>query len=179
MKITSLPAVAVAVLAAMATSVPPALAEVALAGQATLGGATRQATLLLRCGVSSKGAIDGELTVPSVDPLRRQYDFGSFEGPYAKSSKLPLSTISSSGGSVTLTASGVIPITPADGFRFGVMGKASDMARVMRPVATSGGILTWTQANPVRGGAALKATFDVTASALPRVAAQLARCVGK
>ena len=185
MKSTMLPFVASIALAAVTACAVPARAEVTLNGQATLGTVTRQATLLIRCGISRKGAIDGDLTIPGVGPLRGQYDFDSFEGPYAKSSKLLLSTIASTGGSATFTASGSIPVNPSDAFRFGVMpgsqgaGKAEAMTRVLRPVATSGGILTWTQANPVRGGAPLQATFEVTASALSRVAAELAPCVGK
>lgn len=170
---------------ALAAALPSAArADITLTGTAALGPNTRTVTLVLRCGVTRAAVIDADLVVPAVGPLKALYDFDSFEGPYAKSSTLPLSKLESSGGAAAFVASGAIPVSPADGFRFTVAsglqakGKPAEMARVLRPVAASGGVLTWTQGNPARGRAALEVRFEVLPSAAAQLLAALGPCLG-
>ncbi|MGC5780660.1 hypothetical protein [Methylobacterium sp. NFXW15] len=169
------PALAVALLAS-----PVLAGEVGVVGEATIGSASRHATLRLACDPAHAG-LSATLTIPRFADLSSTFDFDAFEGPSGTTKPLTALRVAGANGvrSMIAPASGSVAADPSTSYILTVAGPKrteSPLRGIAPGLAEAGARIVWTQSSPRAGDASVIATFPVTDAAAVRKAIE--RCVG-
>jgi hypothetical protein len=187
----SVHALALALLAGVATAQTPEPSVMTFSGVARTGTDTRPVAFHFFCSSSKGSNINGvlavELEIPDYDQLHAVFDFDPFEGPDAHAGAL--TQLQTSGtrtkASDRFTAAGsVIPVGSAEAFSLGVDASRRDpgslhkLAAVLRPLTDGTGRLVWLQGNAKPGGTPLSASLELTPAQSDQLKAGLRPCLG-